>query len=344
MNQSSSSLKRTSASGVSGSGRSGSARSSKGLYDPNLKQKMIDGGIFPHSRNSKPTNIDTVRAHLQICRASLSPSRFDDAKFEDFTDLNERALSESQAMTNVFTIIEGDGRYNHYSDGPNHPFNHLEPLAEHLPRPTPDAYDGARQEQIDWRVRQRLGRHIVPCNDSSRPAVPNFFVEGKSASARPDVAKLQACHDGAVGARAMHSLENHGRHEPAYDGKAHCFSSTYNDGCMRLYSHHLSAPPISGGRSEYHMTQLRNFAMTDSAERFREGATAFRNLRELAESTRNSAVEETNRAARHAPTSSPSNTFTKSQHSRSEIYEHESDTSTDELAAQESTMKRQKKK
>ena len=186
------------------------------------------------------------------------------------------------------------------------------------------------------------GRIVVPCNDSSRPAVPNFFVEGKSASARPDVAKLQACHDGAVGARAMYTLENYRRHEPGYNEEAQSFSSTYNDGRLRLYSHHMTRAPDSGGRQEYHMTQLRDFAMTDSAERFREGATSFRNLRDFARTNRDSAIKKANHAARNAPACSPSTTFTKSRDSRSVIYEHESDTSTDELAAQELTMKRQR--
>ena len=100
---------------------------------------MIDGGIFPHDRKSKPANINAIRDHLQTYRASLSPSRFDDAKFEDFMELNERALGETQAMAKVFTIIEGEERHKYYSGGPNHPFNRLEPLAEHLP-PTSARY------------------------------------------------------------------------------------------------------------------------------------------------------------------------------------------------------------
>ena len=305
---------------------------------------MIDGGIFPHDRNSKPANIDTIRDHLQTHRASLSPSRFDDAKFENFVDLNERALGEAQAMANVFTIIEGMGRHKYYSGGPNHSFNRLEPLAEHLPRPQPDTYDGARPEQIDRRVRQDLGRHIVPCNDSSRPAAPNFFIEGKSRSARPDVAKLQASHGGAVGARAMHSLENYGRHEAEYDGNIKSYSSTYHPATstLKLYGHHTTAPQAPGNPLQYHMTQIGGYDMTHNAERFREGATAFRSLRDTAESTRESAVEEANRAARHAPASSPSATFIESRDSRSVVYEHDSETSADELAAQELTMKRQR--
>ena len=288
--------------------------------------------------------MDAIRDHLQTYRASLSPSRFDDAKFEKFTDLNERALNETQTTADVFTIIEGEGRQKYYSDGPNHPFNRLKPLAEHLPRPQPDMYDGTRPEKIDRRVRQDLERHIVPCNDSSRPAAPNFFIEAKSASARPDLAKLQACHDGAVGARVMHSLDSYRRHKPEYDRTMKSYSSTYHPATstLQLFGHHMTAPQAPQAQSEYHMTQIGSFAMTHNAERFREGATAFRNLRDLAESARDSAVQEANRAARHAPTSKPSTAFTESRDSRSVTYEHDSDTSTEELAAQELNMKRQK--
>jgi hypothetical protein len=88
------------------------------------------------------------------------------------------------------------------------------------------------------------------------------------------------------------------------------------------------------------MTQLRGYDMTDSSERFREGATAFRNLRDLAESKRDSAIQKANRVTRHGSASNPSTTFTETRESRSVIYEDESDTSTDELVAEEVTTKR----
>ena len=309
---------------------------------------MIDGGIYPEGYDPDNTdearNLGTIHNALAVPRASLSPSRFPESAFQEFRRANSRALGETQTLANAFTIIEGDGRHKYYSGGSNHPFNRLEPLAEQLPRPQPDTYDGARPEQVDRRVRKDLGRHIVPCNDSSRPAAPNFFIEGKSASARPDVAKLQACHDGAVGARVMHSLENYRQHEPEYDGNMKSYSSTYHPatGTLQLFGHHMTAPQASRGQSEYHMTQIRSFAMTDNAERFREGATSFRNLRDLAGTHRGSAIDKANRAVRHAPASSPSTDFTENRDSHSVIYEHESDTSTDELAAQELTMKRQR--
>ena len=349
--RSSSGQKRSSTSAMSGTQGSGSDRKSKSSYDPNFRQNLIDCGIYPagyepHDNDlpDKPGNFNAIRQALPVSRASLSPSRFTESSFEEFVGANDRALGETSVMANVFTIIEGEGRREYFSDGPDHPFNHLEPFGKYLPAPKPDIYDGVRPEVIDLRVRQDLGQRILPCNDSSRPAAPNFFVEGKSQSGRADVAKLQATHDGAVGSRVIDRLENYGQPQTEHDGNMKSFSCIYHPATtnLKLFGHHTTAPQAPGLPPQYHMTQIKGYDMSDSAETFRLGATAFRNLRDLAASTRNSAVQKANRAARHAPTPSPSTTFTETRDSRSMIYEHESDTSTDELAAQATTMKRQK--
>ena len=349
MSQSNSSRKRSSATGLSGSGRSDSARKSKGSYDPNFAQNMIDRGIYPkgyvpYDRHSaaEPNNLDAITRALLVPRASLSPSRFPETAFREFERANDRAMNEARVMAEVFSIIEGKGRHKYYSDGPNHPFKHLDSLGEDLPTPTPDSYDGVVPTQIHRQVRKDLGKHIVPCNDTSRPAAPNFYVEGKSAEANPSKAKLQACHDGAVGARAMHSLQNYGVVEPKYDGNAYSQSASFHGGTgtLKLYTHHMTPPEAPGGRPEYHMTQLRSFSMTDNAERFREGATGYRNARDLAELQRNSFVEGANRVARHAPNLSTPPTATRSQESRSPTYREQADTSPDDVAAGEAVRKR----
>ena len=335
MSQTSSGYKRSSAGDIN------STRKSKSSYDSNFKQNMIESGIYPHNQESKAKNIGEIRGQLSTYRASLSPSRFDEKEFEKFTDLNERATGETRAMSDVFTIIEGQGRHKYHSAGPDHPFNNLEPLSEYLPRAKPDVYDGALPQHVDPRVRKDLGQYIVPCNDTSRPVAPNFFIEGKSARGRADVAKLQACHGGAVGSRAIHSLENYKNPYPRYDGKLNSYSSTYHPGTgtLKLYGHHMTAHPPSGGRHQYHMTQIKGYDMTSDRETFQKGATAFRNLRDLADSTRNSAIEAANRTARHAPDSS-SGTATGSHSSPSYQHEGQSDTSADELASEVVTSKR----
>lgn len=98
--------------------------------------------------------------------------------------------------------------------------------------------------------------YIIPSKaDTSRPAVPNFFLEGKSSQVRADVARRQAMYDGAVGAGAMHKLQNYGTDEPMYDNKAYTFTSTYQDGRLQIYSTHPTGPLASEGQPEYHMTR-----------------------------------------------------------------------------------------
>jgi hypothetical protein len=88
------------------------------------------------------------------------------------------------------------------------------------------------------------------------------------------------------------------------------------------------------------MTQMGSYAMTHNSERFREGANAFRNLRELAKRHRDKLIDQANR---HAPTESLSTSFTNSRISLSGFHESEPDTSADELAIKETTIKRIKR-
>lgn len=98
------------------------------------------------------------------------------------------------------------------------------------------------------------------------------------------MAKRQACLDGAVGARAMHRLQNFGEDAPVYDGNAHTFSSTYHagTGTLQLYAHHVIGPTATEEKPKYHMTQLKAYALTFDKEAFIHRATALRNARDLA--------------------------------------------------------------
>ncbi|KAK4941007.1 hypothetical protein LTR66_014851 [Elasticomyces elasticus] len=73
----------------------------------------------------------------------------------------------------------------------------------------------------------------------SAPVVPNFFTEGKGPKGRTDVAKRQACYDGAIGARAMlHARSYANGGAMVYDGNAYTITSTYHDGVLRMYTTH----------------------------------------------------------------------------------------------------------
>jgi len=336
MSQSNSSRKRSST-----SGGNGATRKTKSSYDPNFEQNLIDGGIYLHSRSSKPNNVQAIRDYMAEPRASLSPSRFGDEDFDAFIDFCDRAGDKATARADIMSLIAGESRKKHYYAA-DRQFNHLEPVAEDLPEPRPNLYDGAFPQQIERRVRRDLGKHIVPCNNTSLPAAPNFFMEGKSQGGRADVAKRQACHDGAIGARAMHSLQNYQSAEPIYDGNAYSYSATYHQGTvtLQLYTYHLTAPKAPGEPPECHMTQLKGYQMSSDRETFVKGAGGFRHNRDRAKTDRDKFIDVANQIARRAPADTPSTRFTHSRTSLSVLQENESDTSADEVAAEQTAAKR----
>lgn len=177
------SRKRSSAS----SRQSGSTRTSKvTTKSGNFEQKMIDNGIYPHlyehpdGRSEKPANFDGIQGRLPVFRPSLSPSRFTDEDFEAFQRENARGSSETTAMNRVIPIIAGNEDKRHRPQG-DIPFNNLEPFDKDLTELKPDVYYGAPPSAIHQRVRADLGPYIIPSKaDTTRPAVPNFFLEGRA--------------------------------------------------------------------------------------------------------------------------------------------------------------------
>lgn len=150
-----------------------------------------------------------------------------------------------------------------------------------------------------------LNKLIIPTKHASAPVAPNFFLETKAPSGGADVGLRQALHNGAIGARAIHTLQNYGAEEPPFDGNAYSYSSTYHDGTLKLYAHHVTSPTVPGGRPEYHMTQVRGFAMTSDRETFVQGATAFRNARDLAQMYRDNFIQAANAKARQSDVEAP---------------------------------------
>ncbi|KAK5200710.1 hypothetical protein LTR41_012251, partial [Exophiala xenobiotica] len=93
---------------------SGATPKTKSSYDPNFEQNLIDGGIYPHNRGSKPNNAQDIRHDMRAPRASLSPSRFGDEDFDAFVDLCDRAGDEATARADIMSIIAGESRKKHY--------------------------------------------------------------------------------------------------------------------------------------------------------------------------------------------------------------------------------------
>ncbi|KND91877.1 hypothetical protein TOPH_03330 [Tolypocladium ophioglossoides CBS 100239] len=170
-------------------------------------------------------------------------------------------------------------------------------MNESTAKPVPDYFDRAHSGAIDKEVSKVMSQMIIPTKHSGVPAAPSFFLEAKSSKGGADVALRQACLDGAYGARAMHALQSYGETDSAYDGNACTYISTYHNGTLKLYAHHVRAPATSGERPEYDMTQIDTWGMTGNLDTLRRGATAFRNARDLAKRHRNSFIQAANARA-----------------------------------------------
>ncbi|KAM3447380.1 hypothetical protein MY3296_008775 [Beauveria thailandica] len=273
-------------------------------YDKDFEQNLIDHNIYPKgyeypNDNSipEPSNLDDIVEALAAPRASLSPSQFPRSRFKTFALANDRVISEGKVMSGILPTICGT------ADIPNEgnlAFTNLDSMTDGTTvDAVPDSYDGSLPRDINKRVRQELNKAIIPTGHGRAPVAPNFFIEAKAPRGGADVAKRQACLDGAIGARAMHSLQSYGADMPTYDDNAHTFSLTYHagTGTLQLYAHHVTGPTHENERPEYHMTPLRGFTLTDTRETFIAGATAFRNARDLARRQRETLIRKANARA-----------------------------------------------
>ncbi|KAF2272254.1 uncharacterized protein EI97DRAFT_386272 [Westerdykella ornata] len=285
---------------------------STGVYDRDFHQHLVDNAIYPdayeYSNGSvpaKPNNWEDLKQRLAQPRPSLSPSQFSDGEFEKFKRADAHATKEKQVSELVVPIIEskiGDPKCR--SGGI--PFTNLDPLTDGTLKPgNPDIYYGTRPEQLSRQIRDKLSGHIIPLTQHDLPLAPNFFLAAKGPDGSAAVAKRQACYDSALGARGMHSLQSHGRAELVYDNNAYTVTSTYHDGQLKMYTSHVAAPSTAGGHPEYHMTQLRSFAMTDSVPTCREGVGAYRNLRDWCKYERDAVIKQANERANPVEAEAP---------------------------------------
>jgi hypothetical protein len=206
------------------------------------------------------------------------------------------ASKEKQVSELVIPLLEGRIEDAKCRSG-GIPFTNLEPLTDGTLKPgNPDVYYGARPEQLSRKVRTELDGHIVPSTQHDLPMLPNFFLATKGPDGSLAVAGRQACYDGALGARGMASMKLYGQGESGHD-TAYAVSSIYHGGNLKMYTSHITQSGIPEDRSEYHMTQLRSFAMTDTVDALRQGIGAYRNLRDWAKKQRDVHIKQANERA-----------------------------------------------
>jgi len=303
--------------------------------DPAFGQALIDAGYHQYNRGPKPNKLEEeIKEWLARPRPSLSPSQFSDGAFEDFQLKNDEAGSESAVMTNVFPIIRGDTDIPY---GQDQYFNHLAPLASGISTAKPDYWNGSPPAQVDPRVRNDLGQYIIPCNNTSRPILPNFFTEAKGPDGKASEMKRQITQDLGNGARGMLKMQSYGQDGDAYDGNAYTLGATYHSGTgtLQMYTMHPTEPTQPDGAPQYHTTQINSFGMTGNAETFREGATWYRNSMDLTQEYRDAAIAQANETAiaiSSGAFETSAGAAYESQSQETITIQDDSDTSLDELA------------
>ena len=318
-------------------------------YDRDFEQKCIDHGIYRPGQDVEPKNLQELQERLALSRPSLSPSQFSDGAFKGFCKAETAARDERDVIRNALpTILGRNNLENALAEDVR--FTNMQDMAPDVfKKPKPDFYWGAQSEQIDRRVRQDLNHQIVPSTKDTYPAAPNFFLEVKGPDGSAAKKTMQACYDGAIGARAMHALQGYGQAEPTYDNKAYTYSSTYHDGTLKMYSHHPAQPSRPGESPQYHMTKVGGWELTGSPQTFRQGVGAFRNARDLGREQREMLIDQANAVTRTQSADTTSFNDSNSQETVTSLRGRliDSDTSADELALDcpiaISRTKRQKK-
>jgi len=325
----------------SGKESDSSSRTKKSFaYDLAFEQHLIDHGVHSHGYDYNdddgfvyPDNWEEINDRLAQPRSSLSSSRFSREEFRKFEKTNMQALTENKVMSRAFPIIVET------IDIPsqeNLRFTNLKDLIDgFITKPQPDLYDGARPEELNKQIREKLGSYIVSSTNTAAPCLPNFFTEAKGLKGTTDVGKRQALYDSAVSARGIHELRSYIDLETTYDNNAYTIASTYHDGseALKLYTTHCTPSTNPNRDYEYRMTQLNGWDMTDNPNTFRQGASALRNAKDLTKEKREELIAATNDktlSAEHSDLMSFTQSFVSL--SSNEAIHLESKTLVDELA------------
>uniref|UniRef100_A0A8H7NNY8 Uncharacterized protein n=1 Tax=Bionectria ochroleuca TaxID=29856 RepID=A0A8H7NNY8_BIOOC len=263
-------------------------------YHAGFEQHLIDHEVHPPTFASQGPEWAEIMEALDRRRPSLSPSLFSSTNFDTFRARNFAAKNEAAVLRAVIPTITGPIEADPLCL-PNAQFAKLKPLTDGTIVPAkPDFYYGADPKDLDRSIRDELAGDIIPSAWEDRPMVPNFFLEVKGPKGTSGVATLQACYDGALGSRAMHSLQNYNQEQPRYDGKPYTFSSTYECGCLNIFAHSITKPTTAQGRPQYHMNLVASWSLIGTLDNFCRGVSAFRNVRDLAKDYRDRFILEAN--------------------------------------------------
>ncbi|KAM4063043.1 hypothetical protein HRG_010394 [Hirsutella rhossiliensis] len=274
---------------------------STGPYDRAFQQHLIDHDVLPHGYEypdgrlpPEPENIAEIRQILAEPRRSLSPSQFTGDDFRKFERADTHAAKERDVIATVIPVLEGNTGDRKCVAG-QVPFTNFDHLTDGSLVPgNPDLYYGAGPEQLERTIRRELSNLIIPSTQHDLPIVPNFCLEVKGPDGTLSVASRQASYHGALSARSIDRLRSYGHVEPRFDNRAYAITSIYYGGTLKMYTAHPIPPSAPDGRPGFVMTQIKTWGLTGDADIFRQGAAAYRNLRDWAKEQRDNAIKEAN--------------------------------------------------
>ncbi|KAL3462633.1 hypothetical protein BJX64DRAFT_276975 [Aspergillus heterothallicus] len=271
-------------------------------YDPHFEQHLIDNGVFtpfskyPHGTEpSKPKNLKEIQQRLR----APCPLPDSDMQYEEFARLNKDAVSEELVIADILPKLEGNRKDGSMIGGQR--LNNLAPLTDvTLACAKPDLYHGTSPNQLNRSIREDLSNMIIPTHQTSFLITPNFFVEAKGHDGSSAVVQLQACYDAALGARAMHALQQYGHENCSnkpkyYDNNAYTMAATFQNGLLGLYVTHPTRSTNNNGPDTYYvMTQVGKWCLDGDPDTYQRAITAYRNARDLAREFRDDFIRQAN--------------------------------------------------
>ncbi|POS73656.1 hypothetical protein DHEL01_v207954 [Diaporthe helianthi] len=298
-------------------------------YDAAFRQHLIDWKVWPinyvfqagHPAPPPPDNLqDIIKEVCSDGRGSLEPGSFNVKEHENF-QLAHSLNGEEESRSRTLDLIEGPLALStaHVKKGPVKLSNLRPLLPANLVPGCPDRIYGARLDNLDKSVRDRLDELIIPT--AHRDILcPNFVVHIKGEDGTLQVAERQAVYDGALVARGMDYLWEAGSsHDQDHQYHARTITCTFADGVLRMYAmarHRFGAG--SNQDVEYVTHRLGSWLMVEELDQYCRGAAAFRNGLEWARRQREEAISRANTIATRGASSSsrpPSSAWPESPNS-----------------------------
>ena len=176
----------------------------------------------------------------------------------------------------------------------------------------PDLYDGSLPADLDLRVRNEIGKSIMPSKRPNALLLPNFFLEIGGHTEHTKVLKTQATEDLTYGARALLEIQSYSNGARIYDDNAYTIGSILagDEGLFTFYTMYLTRPVDPTAQPTYRMNSIKYFYLTQDAEICRDGITWFRNSRDFAKEVRDGAIAHANKTARDQNEGASASTLT----------------------------------